>query len=274
MTKNNTSSTNSTWTGMVPVDDTALAVSDTGGDGIPVVYLNGQFATQGYWRRAIAELGTGWRHITYDERARGRSERSADYSFEAAVRDVDAVLAARGVDRALVVGWSYGAVVAAHWASRNPDRALGAVLVDGAYPYDWLDEAMEQRIRKLFRRLGWFTPLLRPTGLTPRMTAEQQADSNIELGVVSRERELGPVLDKITVPVRYVVASGTSFGSRGDEQERLRTSLEEVTARNPNIKVSAKVASNHGAILRKDFRAIAQAVEEVAALGRGTALRT
>jgi hypothetical protein len=74
-------------------------------------------------------------------------------------------------------------------------------------------------------------PLLRPLGLGPRMTAEQQADSNIELGVVSRERELGPVLDTITVPVRYVVASGTSFGSRGDEQERIRTSLDAVTAR-------------------------------------------
>ena len=145
---------------------------------------------------------------------------------------------------------------------------MGAVLIDGAYPYDWLDEAMEQRIRKLFRRMGWFTPLLRPTGLTPRMTAEQQADSNIELGVISREHELGPVLDNITVPVRYVVASGTSFGSRGDEQERIRTSLDAVTGRNPNIKVSAKVASNHGAILRKDFRAIAEAVREIAALDR------
>jgi hypothetical protein len=27
--------TNSTWTGMVPVDDTALAVTDTGGPGVP-----------------------------------------------------------------------------------------------------------------------------------------------------------------------------------------------------------------------------------------------
>jgi pimeloyl-ACP methyl ester carboxylesterase len=268
MTKNRTSPANSKWTGMVPVDDTALAVTDTGGPGIPVVYLNGQFATQGYWRRVIADLGTGWRHITYDERARGKSKRSADYSFEVAVRDVDAVLAARGVDRALLVGWSYGALVAAHWASRNPDRALGAVLVDGAYPYDWLDEATEQRIRKLFRRMGWFMPLLRPTGLVPRMTAEQQADSNIELGVISREHALGPVLDDITVPVRYVVASGTSFGSRGDEQERIRTSLDAVTVRNPNIKVSEKVTSNHGAILRKDFRAIAEAVREVAALDR------
>lgn len=100
------------------------------------------------------------------------------------------------------------------------------------------------------------------------MTAGQQADSNIELGKLSRARELDPVLDSITVPVRYVVASGTSFGSRGDEQERIRTSLDTVTARNPNIKISAKVASNHGAILRKDAPAIAEAVREVAALDR------
>ncbi|MCX4409717.1 alpha/beta hydrolase [Streptomyces sp. NBC_01764] len=274
MTKNSTfptgSKTGSQWTGMVPVDDTALAVTDTGGPGIPVIYLNGQFATQGYWQRVIAELGTGWRHITYDERARGRkSKRSVDYSFEAAVRDVDAVLAARGVDRALVVGWSYGAFVAAHWASRNPDRTLGAVLVEGAQPYDWLDEAMEQRIRKTFRRMSWFLPLLRPTGLTPRMNAEQMADSNIELGRLARERELGPVLDDITVPARYVVASGASLGSKGDEQERIRASLDGVVARNANIKISAKVASNHDAILKKDAPAVAEVVREVAALDRG-----
>jgi pimeloyl-ACP methyl ester carboxylesterase len=257
--------TPSAWTGMLPVEDTALAVTDTGGSGIPVIYLNGQFATQGYWRRVIAELGTQWRHITYDERSRGKSKRSADYSFEAAVRDVDAVLAARGVDRALLVGWSYGAYVAANWASRNPGRTVGAVLVDGAQPYDWLDDAMELRIRKLFRRLGWVLPLLRPTGLTPRMSAAQQADSNIELGKLGSERVLGAVLDDITVPTRYVVASGRSFGSRGDEQERIRAGLDAVTARNPNIRVSAKVPSNHGSILRKDFRTIAEVVRETAA---------
>lgn len=260
--------THAKWTGMMPVDDTALAVTDTGGRGIPVVYLNGHTATQGYWRRVIADLGTGWRHITYDMRARGKSKRSADYSFETNVRDVDAVLAARGVDRALLVGWSYGAFAAAHWASRNPARTVGAVLVDGAQPYDWLDDAIEQRIRKLFRRMSWLLPLLRPTGLTPRMSAEQIANSNIEIGRIARERELGPVLDNITVPTRYVVASGASLGSKGDEQELIRASLTQVVERNPNIKISAKVPSNHGSILRKDFRAVADAVREVAALDR------
>lgn len=253
------------WRDLLPVEDSALAITDTGGPGIPVLYVNGQFATQGYWRRVIRELGPGWRHLTYDERARGKSKRSADYSFAGWIRDVEAVLTARGVERVLLVGWSYGAFVAAHWASQRPERTLGAVFVDGAFPYDWLDEAMEQRIRTLFRRIGWFTPLLRPFGLAARMSAEEQAASNIELGVISRERALGPVLDNIRVPVRYVVASGTSFGSRGDEQERVRSSLAGVIARNPNIQVSAKVKSNHGAILRRDFRAIAAAVREVAA---------
>jgi pimeloyl-ACP methyl ester carboxylesterase len=260
--------TTSAWTGVVPVGDTALAVTDTGGSGIPVIYLNGHVATQGYWRRVIAELGTGWRHITYDMRARGKSQRSADYSFETNVRDVDAVLAARGVDRALVVGWSYGAFVAAHWTSRNPDRTVGAVLVDGAQPYDWIDEIDIEKMRRLWRRLSWLMPLLRPMGLAPRMTAEQMADSNIEAGMIARERELGPVLDNITVATRYVNASGSSLGSKGDGQERIRASLGQVVERNPNIKISAKVPSNHGAILRKNFRAVADAVREAAALDR------
>ncbi|MBL7257656.1 alpha/beta fold hydrolase [Paractinoplanes lichenicola] len=261
--------TGSPWTGLVPVDDTALAVTDTGGDGVPVLYLNGQFATQGYWRRVLADLGPAWRHITFDERARGRkSRRSADYSFEAAVRDVDAVLAARGVQRAVLVGWSYGAVVAAHWAERHPERTVGAVLVDGAFPYDWLDEAMEQRIRTLFRRLTVLAPVLRTVGMMPRMTAAQQAESNIELGRLSRPEALGPVLDSLTVPTRYVVASGKSFGSKGGEQERIRAGLESAVARNPHLAISAKVNSNHGAILRKDFGAVSSAVREVAALDR------
>lgn len=175
------------------------------------------------------------------------------------------MLDARRVDRALVVGWSYGAFVAAHWARRRPERAIGAVLVDGAQPHDWLTDEMEQGIRTTFRRLRWVVVPLRVTGLTPRMTALEMAECNIEVGRLARERELGPVMDSITVPTRYVLASGTSFGSRGDGQERIRASVPAVVDRNPHVTIHAKVSSNHGAILRKDFRAVAEAVRGVAA---------
>jgi pimeloyl-ACP methyl ester carboxylesterase len=268
MTKtNNVNLTDSTWTGMVPVDDTALAVTDTGGTGIPVVYLNGAYADQSHWRRVIADLGPGWRHITYDERARGRSKRSADYSFEATVRDVDAVLAARGVDRALLVGWSYGAFVGVHWAARNPDRTMGVVAVEGAIPCGLTGQDGREQIRKLFRRMRLLLPLARPFGMAARMTADQHAEVNIEGNEIAAA--VAPVLERVTCPVRYVLATGGNIGAGQEVMEAARATLDPVLARNPNLRVSAKVASSHTNILRKDFRATAEAIREVAALNHG-----
>ena len=51
--------------------------------------------------------------------------------------------------------------------------------------------------------------------------------------------------------------------------ERVRATLDPVLACNPNIRVSATVASNHSKILRKDFHAVADAVRDVAAVDSG-----
>jgi pimeloyl-ACP methyl ester carboxylesterase len=256
-------SSNSSWTGMVAVEDTALAVTDTRGAGRPVVYLNGSYASQSSWRPVIAELGTEWRHITYDERARGKSKRSKDYSFQACVRDIGAVLKARGVDQPpILVGWSYGAALAVHWADQNPDRVTGVVSVDGAVPFGITGEEAQERIRHLFRRTRPLLPLLRPFGLAARMSADQHAELNIELNEISAA--MAPLLERLTCPVRYVLATGASMGSDQEEMEQMRASLDPVLARNPNLKVSAKVASNHSRILRNDYRAVADAVRELA----------
>lgn len=253
----------SAWTGMIPVDDTALAVTDSGGPGRPVVYLNGSYASQRHWRPVIAALGPGWRHISYDERARGRSKRSADYSFAACLRDLDAVLKATKVERPLLVGWSYGGILAWHWADQNPDRVLGVVCVD-AFPIGLTGEAARQRIRKLFGQWRLLFPIAARLGLAARMSADQHADINIEINAISAASV--PVLDRLTCPVRFVMATGDSLGAEEGEMEQGRATLDAVLARNPNLKVSAKVASNHSHIVRKDFRAIAQAVRETAAV--------
>jgi pimeloyl-ACP methyl ester carboxylesterase len=255
------------WRGMVAVEDTALYVIDSGGRGLPVVYLNGAYADQSHWRRVIADLGNDYRHITYDERARGKSKRSADYSFEGMIRDLDAVLRARGVDRPLLVGWSLGGILAWHWIDRNPDRVLGAVIVD-AFPVGVTGEAGHAAIRKMFRRWRFFLPIAARFGLAARMTADQHAEVNIECNEIGAASVL--VLERLTRPVRFVMATGDSLGTKGGEMDQGRTVLDPILARNPNLKVSAKVASNHTGILRKDSPAIAQAVREVAALNRKT----
>jgi hypothetical protein len=95
------------------------------------------------------------------------------------------------------------------------------------------------------------------------MSADQHADINIELNELAAT--CAPVLERVTCPVRYVLAAGDSFGSKDGEQERARAVLEPVLARNPNLRISAKVSSHHGAILRRDYRAVASAVRETAA---------
>jgi len=258
------------WSGLVTVDDTALAVTDTGGPGTPVVYLNGSYSNQRVWQPVINELGSGqWWHISYDERARGKSKRSADYSFQACIRDVSAVLDARGVDRALVVGWSYGAAVALHWATRHPDRVAGVIMVDGGYPWDYLAtvsngdrEAGREQIRKLFRRYRLAMPMARLTGNAAKMTAAQHAEINIELNEIVAASD--PVYDLVTFPMRFIVGSSTALGATEEGHAAMRATLDPILARNPNVTVSATVTSNHTGVVRKDFPAIAAAVREIA----------
>lgn len=261
--------TASAWTGLVPVEDTALAVTDTGGAGIPVLYLNGSYTSQPGWRPVIAELGDGFRHLTFDERARGKSRKSADYSFEACLRDIDAVLDARGVDRALLVGWSYGAALALHYGTRRPGRTAGAVMVDGGYPWDYLatveggPEAAKEHIRKLFRRYRWAMPIARLMGNGARIPAAAQAEINIELNEIVAAGD--PVFDRVDFPMRFVVGEGGALGATEEGHAAMRATLDPVLKRNPNIEVSATVASNHSTIVRKDAPAIAAAAREIAA---------
>jgi pimeloyl-ACP methyl ester carboxylesterase len=257
---------NSPWTGMLPVDDTELYVRDTGGPGRPIVYLNGAYADQKHWKRVIAELGGGYRHITYDERARGRSKRSADYSFEGALRDLDAVLEARGVEQPLLVGWSYGGIIGWHWADRYPDRVAGLVTVD-AFPVGLTGEAGRERIRKTFRGYRLLLPIAALFGLGARMSADQHADVGIDANEIAAASV--PVLGRLTCPVRFVLATGDSLGSEAGEMEQGRKVLDEVLAANPNVKLSAKVASNHSKILRNDSPAVARAVRELDEVRRG-----
>ncbi|GGK48631.1 hypothetical protein GCM10011591_20060 [Nocardia camponoti] len=243
---------------MVDVDDTALYVTDTGGAGQPVVYLNGAYADLSHWKKVVADLGPGYRHIRFDERARGKSKQSADYSFEACLRDIDAVLAARGVDGPVIlVGWSYGGVLGWHWADRNPDRVTGLVTVD-SFPFGLTREESAERIRKLFHKMRFLLPFVRPFGMAARMSAAQHAEVNIELNEIAAASVA--VLERASHPVRFVLATGDSLGSEKGEMESGRTVLDPIIAHNPNVTISAKVASNHSKILAKDSPAVAAAV--------------
>jgi 3-oxoadipate enol-lactonase len=99
----------------------------------PVVLLHGLTATRRYvvmGSRALER--SGHRVLSYDARGHGRSTPAPDagaYGYEHLAADLEAVLDAAGVDRAVLAGASMGAHTAVRVALRRPERvaALGLI---------------------------------------------------------------------------------------------------------------------------------------------------
>lgn len=109
------------------------------GDGEPVMVLLHGFGASLYsWREVMPDLKEIGTVIAYDRPAFGLTERPLTwegqnpYSPEAQVELVRALLDARGVDRAVLMGNSAGGTVAASFALRYPERTAALVLVDAA----------------------------------------------------------------------------------------------------------------------------------------------
>lgn len=110
------------------------------GDGPALIHMPGvPFSNmEGEWRipvlrRAFETLGREVRLIQYDGRGTGRSQRDVtDLSLDGFVRDLDAVVAAAGVDRVVLLGFYHSVTHAIAWAARHPERVRGLVLFGGA----------------------------------------------------------------------------------------------------------------------------------------------
>lgn len=84
------------------------------------------------WRHWLTELGRDHTLIRYDERGCGLSDHdTTDISFEAWVRDLEAVVDAEGLERFSILGISQGCAVAIAYAVRHPERVEKLVLYGG-----------------------------------------------------------------------------------------------------------------------------------------------
>lgn len=80
------------------------------------------------WFPALPALSTRFRVITLDQRWHGQGIRSGDFSLHEAADDVAALLDVLEVERALVVGYSMGGVIAQRVWRQHPRRVAGLVL--------------------------------------------------------------------------------------------------------------------------------------------------
>ena len=106
------------------------------GSGPPVLVLHGGPGLSDYTEPLVGELEDAFTVYRYQQRGLAPSTTSGPFDIETHVTDAVAVLDGIGVERAYVVGHSWGGHLAMYLAAHHPGRLLGLVSVDplGAVP--------------------------------------------------------------------------------------------------------------------------------------------
>ncbi len=104
---------------------------DPGGDRLPVFLIHGASANLDELRAALGAKLADRRVVAFDRPGHGHSERGrrAMASPVEQARIAAGLLDALGIERAVVVGHSWGASVAAALAVHHPDKVAGLVFV-------------------------------------------------------------------------------------------------------------------------------------------------
>jgi proline iminopeptidase len=102
------------------------------GRGVPLLLLHGgPGADHSDFLPALKPLAQRWRLVLIDERGSGRSERLGDpasYTLALMVKDIECVRKQLRLEQWVVLGHSFGGILAQAYAVRHPKQLLGLVL--------------------------------------------------------------------------------------------------------------------------------------------------
>jgi 3-oxoadipate enol-lactonase len=112
----------------------ALHCREEGDGPVPIVLLHGLAADHTVWNGVLPKLAPGHRLLAPDLRGHGRSPAPPDssFGFEELEADLLALLAAKSVDSAHLVGLSAGALLALRLGLDRPEKVRSVTLIGGA----------------------------------------------------------------------------------------------------------------------------------------------
>jgi 3-oxoadipate enol-lactonase len=156
-----------------------------------IILLHGLLFDGGMWKRQVEPLSALGRVIVFDGPGHGRSERAPRFMLE---EHADALFDAAGelaVRRAIVIGLSWGGMVAMRFALQHAERVAGLGLLDTSAEGD----SMPNRIRfrafiAMHRRVGFPLSLFYKE-LAPRLYGSRTLAERPELVEASYHRAMG-----------------------------------------------------------------------------------
>ena len=225
---------------------------ETHGSGPPLVVVSCWLSHLQYdwqspvWRHFLDQLGELATVVRYDERGFGMSDwNTDDFSLAARLGDLEAVLAAAGLDRFALLGMSGGSAVALAYAIAHPDNVSRLILYGTVCgePVTWSPEALpEEETYRSMIRVGWAKedPEFRRVftrRFIPDATEEQMrwfddlqrmstSPANAEASRIARQEvDIADELSRITAPTIVLQAVGdrsTTFDNAVTVSSRIR----------------------------------------------------
>ncbi len=147
-------------------DGLSIAYAETG-SGPPLVRVLGWFThleVEWKWataRRLWERLSERHRLVRYDGRGMGLSDPATEFSQDARLRDIEAVIDALGAEKVTLLGMSRGVQDAVHYAARHPERVERLIAYGGGPeppdPGEREQWEAQARLRMEIVRQGWGT---------------------------------------------------------------------------------------------------------------------
>jgi pimeloyl-ACP methyl ester carboxylesterase/DNA-binding CsgD family transcriptional regulator len=228
------------------------------------------------WRHFLDQLGELATVIRYDERGFGMSDWNVDdFSIEARVGDLEAILGATGFEQFALLGMSGGSAAAMAYAAAHPERVSRLILygtVCGVPVTRTSDGWAEEETYRSMIRVGWAKedPVFRrvfTTRFIPDATEEQMrwfddlqrmstSPANaVNSRIARQEVDIDEELPRITAPTLVLQAIG--------DQSTTFDNAVRVSARIPGARLVPMQSRNH--ILLADEPAWGVFIDEVSA---------
>ncbi|GAI40107.1 unnamed protein product, partial [marine sediment metagenome] len=123
------------------------------GEGQPIIFIHGYGAKKEIWKPQIKDICRKYKTITFDLRGTGESDRpDIPYTMKMLAEDIHGLMKAIEINKAHIVGRSFGGMIAQHFALMYPNKVDKLILIATNYgrkDNDWVEIAQNGRLDEI-----------------------------------------------------------------------------------------------------------------------------